>query len=71
MPRFAQFDPSSTGEAPVIGWYDTSMFHYPNLPAVDALVEVTPAQWALHFNNPNGWVVANGALTELTSLKTE
>lgn len=60
--QYAQFDPEAAAPHAVIGWYDTQVFNYPNLPAGNALVPVTAAQWAAHFDNPNGWTVDSGQL---------
>jgi hypothetical protein len=60
--QYAQFNPAAPSPAPVMGWYDTSVFEYPNLPAAANLIAVTASQWAEHFNNPNGWTVQNGQL---------
>jgi hypothetical protein len=62
MPQYAQFDPSAKSPASVIGWYDTDILKYPNLPAAAALIEVTASQWALHFQEPHGWAISNGQI---------
>jgi hypothetical protein len=59
--QFAHYDPA-TSPAPVIGWYDTSEFDYPNLPDNQNLVAVTASQWFEHFTSPNGWTVISGKL---------
>jgi hypothetical protein len=63
MAQYARFDPQAASPAPVTGWYDASAFEYPNLPVSADLLAVTQAQWALHFEEPNGWTVSNGQLT--------
>lgn len=63
--QYAHYNPATPSPAPVLGWYDTTQFEYQNLPAETGLAEVTEAQWAMHFNDPSNWVVANGVLTEL------
>jgi hypothetical protein len=62
MAQFAQFDPAAESPAPVTGWYDASTLTYPNLPDASSLVEVSDAQWAMHFTDPNGWSVKDGRL---------
>jgi hypothetical protein len=62
MAKYAQFDPSAKSPAPVTGWYDADIFHYPNLPPASCLVEMTEVEWAMHFNNPDGWTVNVGRL---------
>jgi hypothetical protein len=64
MPRFAQYDPKAEQPAPVIGWYDTDILDYPNLPGEKELIQMTDSQWAKHFNSPNGWNVNNGKLID-------
>lgn len=64
MAQYAQFDPAAKAPAPVTGWYDTAHFDYPNLPELPNLIEVSADQWALHFQDPNGWVVDNRQLTQ-------
>ena len=62
MTQYAQYDPAAAAPQPVIGWYDTTMFSYPNLPPQTSLVQVTSAQWQQHFVNTDGWTVSNGQL---------
>lgn len=62
MPQYAQFDPTAGSPAPVTGWYDTDILHYPNLPPESCLVQMTGAEWAMHFIDPNGWSVKDGRL---------
>lgn len=66
MTQYAQYNPAVASPSPVVGWYDTEMLHYPNLPKA-GLIEVTSAQWQQHFADPSGWVVNNGALQRTTS----
>lgn len=67
MTQFAFFDSTVTGQSPVLGWYDTDEFAYPNpLPAAANLLELTEAQWTAHFADPLGWVVSGGALVPYT-----
>lgn len=63
MTRYAHYDPLHASPAPVTGWYDAEALRYPQLPAASELVQVTDAQWAQHFANPNGWTVVDGQLT--------
>ena len=60
MPRFAQFDATVAQPAPVLGWYDTDLYDYPNLPAASDLLEMTDAQWAARMPGP--FAVQGGAL---------
>lgn len=62
MTRYAQFDPSVKAPSPVIGWYDTTILDYPNLPDASSLVQVDDSDWALHFGSLNGWAVVDGKL---------
>lgn len=62
VPKYAQFDTTVSSPSPVIGWFDTDIFHYPNLPESTSLIEVTDIQWAVHFNEPSGWFVKDGVL---------
>jgi hypothetical protein len=62
MDFYAQFDPNAEAPRPVIGWYDTGTFDYPNLPPATSLISVPGQQWITHFNQPHGWTVANGQL---------
>lgn len=62
MAKFAYFDNTVTSPYPVIGWFDTGEFNYPNLPHVASLLEVTDAQWTGRLVDPNGWAVSGGRL---------
>lgn len=64
MPQFAHFDHTVADPKPVIGWFDTDLLDYPNLPAAADLLQVTAAQWAARMANPSGWVVSGGALAQ-------
>lgn len=64
MAKYAGYDSTKASPSQVTGWYDTDILHYPNLPESGNLLEVTPSQWVIHFNNPNGWAVSNGQLIE-------
>ncbi|WP_146124063.1 hypothetical protein [Burkholderia multivorans] len=63
MPKLAQYDPSHGSPSPVIGWYDTDQFYYPNLPQ-KGLIAMTEDQWKNHFANPSAWIISNGSLQE-------
>lgn len=63
MPKYAQFDATAPSPSPVLGWFDTDILHYPNLPGLSSLIELTDTQWAVHFNEPSGWSVKDGVLT--------
>ena len=65
MTQYAQYNPALS-PAPVIAWFDTDEFDYPNLPPASDLLEVTPAQWADRLTNPSGCAVSNGALVAYT-----
>jgi hypothetical protein len=64
MAQYAQFDSKAPQPAPIVGWYDTEVFDYQNLPPMSDLIEVTASQWAMHFTDPNGWAVSDGKLVE-------
>ncbi len=66
MPKYAQYNPSLAAPSPVIGWYDTDNYTYPNLPAASGLLEITEAQWQARLTNPSGWAVSSGALVAYT-----
>ncbi len=73
MSKFAQFDPTATAPQPVIGWYNTDLLTYPNLPATANLLELTQAQWDGRFATPfvqAGALVAAPALTATQLLTT-
>lgn len=65
MTQYAQYNPALS-PAPVIAWFDTDEFDYPNLPPASDLLEVTPAQWSARLTNPSGWAISNGELIEYT-----
>lgn len=72
MPKYAQFDPSVPAPQPVIGWYDTDAFDYPNLPAAANLLELTQEQWDARLITPfvkNGALVAAPVPTAAQALK--
>jgi hypothetical protein len=62
MTQYAQFDHTATPPCPVIGWYDTALFDYPNLPAAADLLELTADQWNARMSQL--WAVENGALVD-------
>ena len=62
MTKYAQFDANAPSPSPVLGWFDTDIFHYPNLPEPSELIELNDTEWALHFNEPSGWSVKDGSL---------
>lgn len=59
MPKFAQFDHSAPAPQPVLGWYDTDEFDYPNLPPQADLIALTDTQWDSRLSTP---YVSAGAL---------
>ena len=64
MPQYAFFDATVAAPSPVIGWYDTKVLHYPNLPAAANLLPVTPDQWAARLSGL--WAVSAGTLVPYT-----
>ena len=64
MTYYAQYDYSAPQPAPVLGWYDTGMFDYQNLPSPLHLIEISESEWAMHFTNPDGWAISNEKLIE-------
>jgi len=62
MPKYAQFDSSSPDPSPVLGWFDTDNFHYPNLPSASDLITLNEFEWAAHFNEPSCWSTEAGKL---------
>ena len=55
--KYAQIDPTNSAVQRVLGWYlvadgeDQDGLEYPNLPASNALVEMTQAQWNARLTN--------------------
>lgn len=66
MPRFAQIDRSQTPPI-VIGFYDTDLIDYPNLPPTADLVELSTADWDNRMAETR-WIVVNGALVSAPPL---
>jgi hypothetical protein len=64
MPKLAQYDSTVSGEAPVLGWYDTDRYTYANLPPEQNLLTISDAQWAARTTGQ--WAVAAGALMAYT-----
>jgi len=64
MTYYAQYDHSVTPQSLVLGWYDTGMFFYPNLPPINDLLELTQNQW--DNRTTETWAVENGALVIYT-----
>jgi len=60
MTKYAQFNSFDIQPSPVIGWYDTREFDYPNLPAQSELIELTDAEWAARLDTV--WYVSGGLL---------
>ena len=46
MPKYARFDSTAPRPAPVLGWYDTDLIPYPELPDSADMLELTDDQWA-------------------------
>jgi len=57
--KYAQYDHTATSPQPVIGWYNTDDFEYPNMPPTEDLLGLTQAQWERRFDTP---FVCNGEL---------
>ena len=67
MPKFALYEASGSQPYPVVGWYDTDLLNYPNLPAEDKLFLLTEAQWQAHLINPSGFAIDNDTLVSYSS----
>lgn len=66
MAQYAYYNPAIPAPSPVIGWFDTGVLAYPNLPAPSDLLTMTPTEWEARLANPSGWAVSNGALVAYT-----
>lgn len=64
MPQYAYFDSTATPPAPVLGWFDTDRFNYPNLPDQSNLLELTTDQW--NARQTGLWAVSSGTLVSYT-----
>ena len=64
-PQYASFNPTAAAPAPVLGWYDTGVAAYPNLPPAANLLALTPAQWAARLMTGQ-WAVSAGTLVPYT-----
>lgn len=64
MTQYAQYDSRAASPSPVIGWYDTGVISYPNLPSTSNLVILTSDQWAARLNGH--WAVTGGNLVAYT-----
>lgn len=62
MPKYAYFNSTQTAPQQVIGWYDTDLFTYTNLPTSENLVEVSELQWNARLSNPSAWAIDGGDL---------
>jgi hypothetical protein len=60
MTQYAHFDHTAAAPALVLGWYDTALFEYPNLPDAADLLLLTTDQWAARLSQQ--WGVQSGAL---------
>lgn len=60
MTKYAYFDHLAQAPLHVLGWYDTDLVEYPELPAPEDLLEMTEVQWAQRMND--FWIVENGQL---------
>lgn len=59
MTQYANFD-HTLATAPVIGWYDTGILNYPNLPDQADLLEMTADQWTARMTG--FWAVQDHVL---------
>ena len=64
MTQFAYYDHTVSAPSPILGWYDTGAFDYPNLPVAANLQALTPEQWAARMSG--AWAVSGGALVPYT-----
>lgn len=64
MAQYAQYNPAVAAPSPVMGWYDTAVFDYPNLPPAADLLEMTAEQWDARMTGL--WAVSAGALVAYT-----
>lgn len=64
MTQFAYFDSTVTQSSPVLGWYDTGIVSYPQLPLQADLLVVTSEQWDARMHNL--WAVSDGILVPYT-----
>lgn len=74
MPKYAQFDPATPEPKPIIGWYDTDEFDYPNLPPPASLLELTLEQWDGRLSTPfvqSGQLIAPPAPTAAQLLSAQ
>lgn len=62
MTQYAQVNNSGSQPWPIIGFYDTAVYDYPNLPPASELFEMTATQWAQTRANPSGWAVENNEI---------
>jgi hypothetical protein len=60
MTQYAYFDPTKPDPKPVLGWYDTTWAHYPNLPDASNLLGMSQQQWAARLGGL--WAVQGGTL---------
>ena len=60
MPKYARFDSAAPGSTPVLGWYDTDLLHYPELPPDADMLALSDDAWEARMGG--AWVVENHAL---------
>lgn len=65
MTKYARFDPSVDGTAPVTGWYDTDFLKYDSMPPDAELLVLTDAEWESHLHRPVAWGVSGGKLVQI------
>lgn len=61
--KLALFDKTVPAPSPVIGWFDTDVFTYPNLPENDTLLELTEEEWEKRLDGH--WAVDDGKLVAM------
>lgn len=62
MPKYAYYDHTQQQPTPVLGWFDTDILHYPNLPdKADLLEIISQGAWDNRFDATQ--YVQNGSLT--------
>ena len=66
MTQYAHYDSTVASPSPVLGWYDTALLKYPNLPSSKDLLEINAAQWEARMNND--WAVSNGTIVPYSRL---
>jgi hypothetical protein len=70
MAQYVSFDPTLPSPQPILGWYDTALTPYPNLPPSAptlpaGFIAVTTPQWSQHIGDlaKTSWSIVGGVLT--------